>query len=264
MSILKFYVLSVWEIAHRWHNIDPNITDEKALPLSVQDTLRYLTRLMARHDLRSSTSTGTEFWTDADRDSFETFSDYDHLEDNLKNAEPNSGELWEAYEKYLDHCDGKIRRHRENIEDFDKCFNDRIFDKNLLDDVYTTREALKETLDEQNSYGSHKISPPEFWYPASENKIDDKNIETGAKRKKLRDNQADKLLVQTIARAIWAEDPEITITALTKHKGIRQHGNGAIYTIKTLHNWIAEVDPRDSKEKIGRRKTKSKPEESDT
>ncbi len=264
MSILKLDVLSIWEITHRWHNVDPNLTDEKALPLPVQDTLRYLTRLMARHDLRSSSSTGTVYWTDADIDDFETFSNYGHLEDSLKNADPNSSELWEAYDGYLDHCERKIRRHRENIENFCRCFDDRIFDKNLLDNVYTTRHELKEAIDEENSYGSNKISLPEFWFPANEQNKTDQKPESSTKRKKLRNNQADKLLVQTIARAIWAEDPSTTITDLTDHKGIRQHGNGALYTQKTLHSWIAEVDPRDPKQKIGRRKTKPKPKESDT
>jgi hypothetical protein len=34
--------LSLWEVAHRWHGVDPNKTDASDLPLAVQDALRYL------------------------------------------------------------------------------------------------------------------------------------------------------------------------------------------------------------------------------
>ncbi|WP_288373369.1 hypothetical protein [uncultured Marinobacter sp.] len=35
--------LSIWEVAHRWHDQDPNNSDPSALPLPVQDMLRTIT-----------------------------------------------------------------------------------------------------------------------------------------------------------------------------------------------------------------------------
>lgn len=258
MSLIELDVLSIWEIAHRWHQVDPNLTDEKALPLPVQDTLRYLTKLMARHDLRSSSPQGTEYWIAADIDNFSTFVHQHFDEEYLKDRDLDSGEFWEAYERYQDHCNFKIQQHSEIVEDFDKCFKERIFDKKLLDSVYTTRHAIREAIDEQNRLNPNPIPLPEFWFPPG-SKEEGLTSEIDQKPKKLRSDQADKLLVQAIAGALWAENPDFTITALTKHKGIRQLGNGAQYEPKTLHNWIAEVDPRDPQQKKGRPKKKSNP-----
>lgn len=36
--------LSIWEIAHRWRDVNPDKTDPTDLPLIVQDTLRYICR----------------------------------------------------------------------------------------------------------------------------------------------------------------------------------------------------------------------------
>ena len=41
--ILSNY-LSIWEVAHRWHNVDPNHTDPQNLPFEVQDALRFLAK----------------------------------------------------------------------------------------------------------------------------------------------------------------------------------------------------------------------------
>ena len=40
MNTVRRY--SIWELGHRWHNIDPASADPKTIPLAVQDTLRSL------------------------------------------------------------------------------------------------------------------------------------------------------------------------------------------------------------------------------
>lgn len=42
MPMIVSDYLSLWEVAHRWHGVDPNKTDVLDLPLAVQDSLRYL------------------------------------------------------------------------------------------------------------------------------------------------------------------------------------------------------------------------------
>lgn len=36
--------LSIWEIAHRWRDINPDKFDSAYLPLNIQDTIRYICR----------------------------------------------------------------------------------------------------------------------------------------------------------------------------------------------------------------------------
>ncbi len=38
-TVIRF---SLWEVAHRWHNLDPESTNPQKLPFAVQDTLRSL------------------------------------------------------------------------------------------------------------------------------------------------------------------------------------------------------------------------------
>jgi len=51
---------SIWEIAHRWQNLDPESTDPKKLPLVVQDTLRSLAGAYHYDDLMIVNSKGVE------------------------------------------------------------------------------------------------------------------------------------------------------------------------------------------------------------
>lgn len=41
--------LSLWEVAHRWHGVDPNKTPD--LPLAVQDALRYICGALLNGDV---------------------------------------------------------------------------------------------------------------------------------------------------------------------------------------------------------------------
>lgn len=43
--------LSIWEVAHRWHGVDPNKTSPSDLPINVQDTLRYLCHAVLNGEL---------------------------------------------------------------------------------------------------------------------------------------------------------------------------------------------------------------------
>lgn len=44
--------LSIWEVAHRWHGVDPNKTDPSDLPMIVQDTIRHLSEAVLNGELR--------------------------------------------------------------------------------------------------------------------------------------------------------------------------------------------------------------------
>jgi len=71
--------------------------------------------------------------------------------------------------------------------------------------------------------------------------------------KKLRPCQINKIACQTIARILWAEDPNKKIADIIKHPYILKIGNGNYYKGKnTLRDWVSEVDPRPADQKTGR------------
>jgi len=235
--MLLYDALSIWEISHRWHNHDPNTTDPDSLPLEVQDTLRFLTRKMARHELPSCSSRGVRYTIDADIESFE-----DIISHHKNTNDLSQGEQDGIYEDYLTHMDKKMSRHNETIEGFDSCFEQRIYDKNKLDHTYTLQNELA------NLCATHDIPLPKFWYPNNWESTTNKDNE------KLRPSQMDKQLCQAIASTLWSEYPDYNIQQIIKHPSLQRFGNGAQYKERTLREWVKTVDPRPEDTRRGRPK----------
>lgn len=237
---MLYDVLSIWEIAHRWHGYDPNISDPKKLPLDVQDKLRFLTRRMAYHDLATCSPRGAVYQNDSDIETLEEIISYQVDPDSL-----SGGERQTIYENYLDHMDIKTRRHNEIIEGFELCFEQRVYDKSKLDHVYTTQYELAKLCAE------FEISLPDFWYP--------KNWNSGLNAENddyenLKPNQLDKQLCQAIAGTLWHESPDLNIQQIITHPALQRFGNGAHYTERTLRGWVKELDPRPEDKRTGRPK----------
>ena len=229
--------LSIWEIAHRWHKQDPNITNPDVLPLEVQDTLRFLTRKMAYHDLPSCSPKGVKYTTEADIEDRETVWSWRENADNLK-----IGEKETIYENYLGDMDKRVQRHNECVENFELCYEKRIYDKNKLDSTFTLQDELAKLCIE------HNIQLPDFWYPK------DWNSNTNNDDKKLRPNQIDKQLCQAIASTLWNEFPNYNIKQIITHPSLRRFGNGAQYEERTLRGWVKGRDPRPEDARRGRPK----------
>lgn len=65
----------------------------------------------------------------------------------------------------------------------------------------------------------------------------------------------DKNAVQTVARCLWNQNPEMTIADIIKHQWVQSFANGTLYKGKnTLRDWIREVDARPPDKKNGRPK----------
>ena len=224
-------VMSLWEIAHRWHNEHPDAS-EPTVPIAVQDTLRLLTKAAYRHDLSLCSNRGTIFGNDRNTTQYEDMDDPDG----------------EAYASWEAHYHKRLHRHNEAAENFPECFEQRKFDKELLSNRFTTDTALKDFCDRTG------ISLPAFWRnnPNVQSLINNQTTKIDQPLKKLRNDQVDKQLVQAIARTLWDIDPNLTIQALKEHPAVLKYGNGAQYTPKTRHNWIKEVDPRPLEKKRGR------------
>jgi len=259
---MLYDVLSLWEVAHRWHDVDPNLTDPKALPLPVQDTLRFLTRHMARHELRSCSANGVENPTDEDvveyedyvpatvRASGEPEEDEVAAEDgdsapNPTDAEPelygdNPWDSDEVYDEYEAYRTRRTRKHNAAIEGFERCFEGRIYDKGKLDSVYMSKWSLRKFCHRQG------VALPTFWYTKEE-----AEEPTPAPK---RPSQIDKQMCGAVAQTLWDIDPTLTIAAIIEHKAIQRFANGALYGAKTLRDWVKEVDPRPPEAKRGRPK----------
>lgn len=52
--------LSVWELAHRWHDQDPNTSNPTELPLPVQDTIRFLYKGLVDCEISVCNANGIE------------------------------------------------------------------------------------------------------------------------------------------------------------------------------------------------------------
>ena len=75
---------------------------------------------------------------------------------------------------------------------------------------------------------------------------------------KLRPDQIQRLICQAIARTLWDVDPEMTITAMTRHNAILEYGDAKHYSEKAVRKWVAEVAPETVKNKRGRPKKSTK------
>ncbi|MGH8403837.1 MAG: hypothetical protein ACRESO_10630, partial [Gammaproteobacteria bacterium] len=219
-----FTALSVWEIAHRWHGVDPNTTDPNNLPLRVQDTLRTLSLALLTQEIPASDPSGLDFGLRSDGPR------YDHW---LAHASPM--ERARGYEAVIaDHT----REHHEAVAGLEVCTEQRRYDRAKLDSVFISMMGIQRFCEQEY------VPLPEFWFPGGEVKSDPP----------LRAEQLDKAACQGIARTLWDSDPTLTIQALSTHPAIQRHGNGAHYKEKTLRKWLSEVDPRSLEAKTGRPK----------
>ncbi|MCG7928397.1 MAG: hypothetical protein JAY67_23015 [Candidatus Thiodiazotropha taylori] len=234
-------VLSLWEIAHRWHDLNP--LSEGPVPVLVQDTLRQLTQALYQHKLTLANERGREFgnlMTTVDYDAFALDS-----QDSDDNEEITEFDRETArYEAFKAHQQQRIRQHDELVEEFPACFHGQVYDKSLLSDRYITHHSLHEYCEKEG------MQFPAFW------KTELESINDNIKRPNTA-NPIGKQIVQAVARTLWDTDPDFTIAQLIAHHAILVYANGRLYKGRhTLRNWISEVDPRPEKEKRGRPKNK--------
>lgn len=221
-------ILSVWEIGHRWAGYDPDKTDSADLPLPVKDALRQLMQAIRHDRLPICNEVGIQGKTYI----------YSRSTGQSRTMEEVMGALEDSYFK-------------------------RRYEREWLDSVYLDQSDFATWASDEG------IPLPDFWFPAdwAEKQfspeinavgplgdVDDEEQPESAPA--LKANQADKLVCQGIARALWDIDPIMTIADMTKHKAIQQYGNGRHYKGKdTLRNWLSEVAPASVKGKRGRPRT---------
>lgn len=67
-----------------------------------------------------------------------------------------------------------------------------------------------------------------------------------------RDDQRRRVACQVIAESLWKANPTMTISAMSKHELILEHGQGKYYVPETIYDWIKVVAPSEVREKRGR------------
>jgi hypothetical protein len=273
--------LSIWEVAHRWHDADPNTSDPLNLPLPVQDSLRTLTKALAQDDLHVLNEHGVQYWNYWDipkkheyipqallkvtenviSAKENKYSSLSHVEMKLERmsyeeAGVSPDEIDED-EEYFNFMDNKLRHHREAVTDFDLCYDNRIYDKDKLESVFLDKYEIFQFCSERD------IPPPEFWYTESDkNRLSEKNNEEKpVTQKQLRPSQLDRELCRAIAQTLWSIYPDTNIKKMCEHQAIKIYGNGNQYGVKTIRGWITDLDPRPPEQKTGRPKKKSTPKD---
>lgn len=226
--------LSIWEIAHRWRDTNPDTSDPANLPLNVQDAIRYICRGILDSEILLFEIVVLKTKVESDRQ-------------NSKLAQ-----FW-------------ISNPPAEIEN---CLY-RKFDKGTLDShLIECENFFTYCLDEQatRSTGiSVQLDFPDFWWPlinmgnsSSEEPENHEAPQIQPEPSNPRPSAIHRLICQAIAKTLWDIYPEMTITAMTEHKSILEHGSGKYYPGKnTLRDWLSEVAPGDVK-KPGRPKN-SKP-----
>lgn len=227
--------LSIWEIAHRWRDANPDKTDPADLPLNVQDTIRYICRgaldgqLALLHLVVMSPvgeNDGSHF-----RSEIRPYH-VDEIPHELENA---------LYRKYDKEALNSYFVESENL--FDYCLYQQV---------------------QCSSNGNTYVDFPSCWshlngYPSFPESEPYDSEPPQLQPQSLRPSQVDKQICQAIAKTLWEIYPTMTIAAMTEHRAILIHGNGKLYQGKnTLRDWLSEVAPEDVK-KPGRRPKASKP-----
>ncbi|AZT83934.1 hypothetical protein EHN06_10495 [Marinobacter sp. NP-4(2019)] len=259
---MDFDHLSIWEIAHRWHDVDPNTSDPQALPLPVQDLLRVITNMQIRHFLPVLKKSGVQLKDEQNFISFEAFMSQAEKPEDLENED-----LWltELREDYFEQQDRWCSKHNAVVDGLDKCFRGRVFDKEKLESIHLDRGAIRDFCREK------ELDLPAFWFTKSER--EQFNSEDGSDTVelpgtgKIKQDEADRfwsrlinaqqhrLLCREIAKVLWANDPEMSQVAVIDHQAIREYGGGRFYSDpNTVRNWIKDLDPRPEDKRQGRKK----------
>ncbi|MEO8766878.1 MAG: hypothetical protein ABI363_00800 [Nitrosospira sp.] len=202
---------SIWEIAHRWHNLDPESTNSQKLPLAVQDTLRSLAG--ANH--------------------------YDGLMIVNCNGVENKGAYHEPTQRRY--------KHEEIEEGLFDCSRNKIFNKPLLESVFIEQQPFGKWCLEKGwvlpgFWFSNDWKPDKYRYSgwqldsSSEESLPITQEIAGSELEiKLRPNQMDKPVCQAIVRTLWDIYPQMTIADMCKHEAFNATATVSSMAVSTLY-----------------------------
>jgi hypothetical protein len=217
--------LSVWEIAHRWAELGPS-PFRLWIPLAVRDNCRLMMDAILHGRLHCDTLSLNK-WSEEDGE-----------------------EMRPLF----------VRHHLSKVE---ACIEGIRFDRDLLRWARIERWAFVDWCERQG------IPLPTFWFPPGWNvdfqwpeaEEEDASQVSGNEivvvEGKERSDQRRRIACQEIAKAIWKEHPETTITAMASDPTVRKYGGGMYQAEDTVRRWLSAVAPPEVKEKRGRPRKKA-------
>lgn len=230
MRTQNYQFLSLWEIAHRWENLDPDAPlTQTTTPLKLRDRLQQLI-WNAIHSLNCFDQHG------------------EHIPEE---------ELWIT----------GIRKTRF-AKQLDVAFGDPFAHKDFLKGVFLSQKEVKEVyvgvgevlpsfwFEDWEIAESVPRTAPSAPVEAPETHSQVPSVKT-----RLRPDQQDKATCQQIARELWAKYPDMTIADMIRRPEIQIEGNGKAYKGRnTLRDWLKAVAPPDVRNRRGRPKKKGNSE----
>lgn len=238
MAIYEHDPLSIWELALRWNNLDPDVESAIGLPPGCKDLLRDLCLAGGRY-INPLDAYGDEY--------LGVFIPVINLD-----------------------IASKVLRALETVA------TTRTFERELLDTVYFRKDQVARWCintnrpfpffwcrgDEADYYlgewrrQRREEYPFEIPWLATTKPAVKPLADVPQKTRPTTQVQRDKALVQLAAKALWMLFPTMTIADLIQRTEIRIDSNGKQYKPKTLRLWVSAVDVRTSAQKTGRPKKK--------
>ena len=214
--------LSVWEIAHRWQNANPNNTDPENLPFALQDAIRFLCRQLLQGKLSLY---------------------------HLVVIAPEEG----TGKREIRYIEQKTLPSEIKLAVTDREYIKKNLDVYLIDRFQLFDCSLNDQWDFPDFWFDDEIMYAFGGVPSSSDQS------TLTKQLKLDSARSfiDKNACQAVAKALWDIDPNINIAQMTKHPSILNHAGGKNYKGKhTLRNWLYEIVPDHLKNRRGRPRAK--------
>lgn len=206
--------LSVWELAHRWHYADPNLSNPQSLPLEIQDTIRFLCRGLVNCEMSVSTANGIVLKNPANAVDFDSYIEI-NVEENYESLTSEEQEKIDS--EYDDYINNFGHRHIKLVEDLEKVYAVRQYDKNALENAHIDQICLLQYCE------TKEVMPPKFWFTDEQlNQFSEggyNDVVKGTRTQpeidafwgSLNHKQKARLMTREIAQIMWSENPDLTI-----------------------------------------------------
>lgn len=210
--------LSIWEIAHRWHDVSPDTTDPTNVPLNVQDSIRFICRGV--------------------------------LDGRLGLCEMVVMDSASAINR-SGACSSIIQCPLKELPSaLEDCLY-RKYDKSTLDSIFVDGDNLfRHCIKLECDF-------PSFWFDliAEPYLVKGEPTDSSTQQSKpSRPNQLDKIVCQRIGASMWEMSPQLTIKEIALSYEIQKLCGASKYELETVQAWLSEIDPRDPSTKRGKRR----------
>lgn len=222
--------LSIWEIAHRWRDVNPDKTDPTDLPLNIQDTIRYICKGALNGSLHL----------------FYLVTEETLAPDNLHGF-TSEVRAYHVNEFPADLSESLSRKYDKDILDAYLVEAENLFDYCLHDQC----TGLITTVDFPSCWGHlinkghHNGRPSEDVNPLPIQPLHPIRID---KRHRI------EMACQQIGIMLWKKNPRLTNKEIAISNEVQHLGGGSEYELETVQIWLSEIDPRDSSKKRGRKR----------